>query len=123
MMVCLTKGHKDTQPRCEHVTQRGERCRMNGTLIENGKHSCVHHRLGGRIRSTKSQVAPPQEQLFIATYSDGMDLKRKEVFAQTREQAYRFALERAPAKHKLTGLRVKGTNSGLCGATKLRRTA
>lgn len=45
--------------------------------------------------------------VFVATYSDGFGLKRKEIEAPTRLAAYAIATGRPPLGHTLTQLRKK----------------
>lgn len=53
--------------------------------------------------------APNIEQtpVFVATYSDGFSLKRKEIHAPTRMAAYAIATRRPPLGCTLTQLRKK----------------
>lgn len=53
--------------------------------------------------------APDAEQapVFVATYSDGFNLKRKEIHAPTRMVAYAIANGRPPSGCTLTQLRKK----------------
>ena len=105
--MIFEKGHAASLPQCDAVTKRGERCKLHGSHQQNGRTLCVHHRLGGvRLRSLKSHIAP-KELKFIATYTDGMDLRRADVAAVDRQSAYQLALERTPHKFKLFNLRQK----------------
>ncbi len=107
-MTVLTKGEKARQPRCEHMTVRGERCRLHSLVIEDGKHACVHHRHGSRKKSKKSRpLVIPKEAIYIATYSDGQTVQRKDLPAVSRDEAYRVAMRRAPRNSKLIHLRIK----------------
>ena len=107
-MACFSeRGAPHHAPRCDALTQAGERCSLHGKYQENGRTLCVHHRLGGvRLRSMKSQTAP-KETKFIATYTDGRDLRRSDVVAVDRQSAYQLALDRTPRKYKLFNLRQK----------------
>lgn len=106
-MAVFTKGVKTPQPRCDAINNRGERCKLHGTFHDNGRTLCVHHRLGGtKLRSLKRQDVPTEIR-FIATYTNGMDLQRKDVIAATREDGYRLALERTPNKFRLMNFRKK----------------
>lgn len=48
-----------------------------------------------------------RQPVFVATYSDGFGLKRKEIEAPNRFTAYAIATRRPPAGHELTGLHKK----------------
>ncbi len=107
MAVFSERGAQHHLPRCDALTQAGLRCQLRGKFQDNGRTLCVHHRLGGtRLRSIKTQEVP-KEVRFIATYTNGIDLRRGDVVAVDRESAYQIALDRTPHKFKLFNLRQK----------------
>ncbi len=61
------------------------------------------------LNFTGMLTAPNIEQppVFVATYSDGFNLKRKEIHAPTRMAAYAIAVGRPPLGCALTQLRKK----------------
>ncbi len=61
------------------------------------------------LNFTGMLTAPNVEQppVFVATYSDGFNLKRKEIHAPTRMAAYAIAVVRPPLGCTLTQLRKK----------------
>ena len=61
------------------------------------------------LNFTGKLSAPNIEQppVFVATYSDGFNLKRKEIHAPTRMAAYAIATRRPPEGATLTNLRKK----------------
>ena len=108
--MIISKGTKDRKPRCEATTHAGEQCRLHGALSENGKWVCGRHRKGAnnKLRSMKSRpLVIPKELIYIATYSNGIDIRRKDIPAASRSVAYELARNRAPSRFKLTALRMK----------------
>lgn len=63
------------------------------------------------LNFTNMLKAPELEQpiTYVATYSDGFGLKRKEIEAPTRLSAYAIATGRPPLGFTLTSLRKKKT--------------
>ncbi len=57
----------------------------------------------GMLRATDIEQPP----VFIATYSDGFGIKRREITAPDRLAAYAIATRRPPGGATLTGLRKK----------------
>ena len=113
-MACFSeRGAPHHAPRCDAIASNGQRCRLHGKFQDKGRTLCVHHRLGGiRLRSQKSQV-PPKEIRFIASYSDGKDIRRADVVARNRDEAYQLAINRTPHTFRLFNLRQKKeTNHG-----------
>lgn len=108
-MSIISKGTKDGKPRCEAMTAAGERCRLHGALSEDGKWVCNRHRKNAyRNRSQKARaLVVEKESIYIATYSNGLDLRRKDTPAASRLAAYELARKRAPSGFKLTALRLK----------------
>lgn len=57
--------------------------------------------------SGKHQPTPTGEIRFIASYTNGMDIRRNDVFAVDRPTAERLANDRTPHKFRLFNLRMK----------------
>lgn len=58
-------------------------------------------------RSLKYQTPPTKEIRFIATYEDGRDIRRQDVVATSRDEAYKLAINRTPHTFRLFNLRQK----------------
>lgn len=57
----------------------------------------------GMLRAPKVEVIP----VYAATYSNGFEMKRKEIEAPNRVVAYAIATRRPPEGYELTNLRKK----------------